>query len=316
MSADLVPVSANVAELETLTPEAREIAVTHMLDEARSWLAHAVEATEPKRISEFKAFVATIAESARQLKLAKGIQLDAEEMVRRAERGKGLAIRRAQEAGEIFGPNEGGGLREGEYVRIRHGREETVRVTQPALRDPNRGSPKEFFAHGTDWNLTYAVTDGVSNEQFEASLAEAKAEQNLSRANVVRKVRTRVAADQFAESADLSTREGRAKRVADLAAQNYSSRQIADLMHIHFDTVRVFAREYGIEVPADRAIGKTRRHDPNRIVEETVHALDGLRMGLELVDFTGLDRSKIPHWSSSLRTSLRSLNRFLKELDQ
>jgi hypothetical protein len=37
----------------------------------------------------------------------------------------------------------------------------------------------------------YAMTDGVSDEEFEQALAEAKAEGNLSRVNVLRKLRQR-----------------------------------------------------------------------------------------------------------------------------
>lgn len=49
-------------------------------------------------------------------------------------------------------------------------------------------SPKEFFKSQEDGTATHAVTDGVSNERFDEAIDEAKAEGNLSRANVVRKV--------------------------------------------------------------------------------------------------------------------------------
>ena len=77
MTAELVP-AANVAAIEALDPEQRSVAVTRMLSEARSWLAHAVEASEPQAISEFKAAMATVAEATKQLGLSKSIQLDAQ----------------------------------------------------------------------------------------------------------------------------------------------------------------------------------------------------------------------------------------------
>lgn len=46
-----------------------------------------------------------------------------------------------------------------------------------------------FFADATERDETFAMTDGVSDEQFEMALANARADDDLSRANVVRKVR-------------------------------------------------------------------------------------------------------------------------------
>ena len=99
-SGALVPVD-NMAAVEALDPQAREVAVTQMLTEARAWLAHAVESTGPQVIANFKAQMATVAEATKQLNLSKEIQLDAQEMVRRAERGVGLAIRKGQAEGTI-----------------------------------------------------------------------------------------------------------------------------------------------------------------------------------------------------------------------
>ena len=99
-SGALVPVD-NMAAVEELDPQAREVAVTQMLTEARAWLAHAVESTGPQTIANFKAQMATVAEAPKQLNLSKEIQLDALEMVRRAERGVGLAIRKGQAEGTI-----------------------------------------------------------------------------------------------------------------------------------------------------------------------------------------------------------------------
>lgn len=61
---------------------------------------------------------------------------------------------------------------------------------------------------------SYPLTDNVTDADFEAALAEAKAEKNLSRANVVRKVKG----------------DGRTDRWADLrklASEGHTSEQIA-----------------------------------------------------------------------------------------
>jgi predicted DNA-binding transcriptional regulator AlpA/DNA-binding helix-hairpin-helix protein with protein kinase domain len=95
-------VTADVAMLDRLDKASQEIAVTRMLDQSKQWLDRAMEATNPAReVAEFKAFVATVSEASKQKKLSEGIQLDSTEMVRRAERALGVAIRKGQEAGEI-----------------------------------------------------------------------------------------------------------------------------------------------------------------------------------------------------------------------
>lgn len=173
---DLVP-AANMAALEALDPKAQEVAVTRMLSEARGWLAHAVEATQPQAMAEFKAVMSTIAEGTRQLGLAKDIQLDAQEMVRRAERGLGVAIREGQERNEIRS------LGSTQFQGNQH-------VAGPA--QAMTTSPTEFASQSSLSNShggIYDLTDGVSDEQFESALSEAKDEGNLSRANVARKAK-------------------------------------------------------------------------------------------------------------------------------
>ena len=51
------------------------------------------------------------------------------------------------------------------------------------------GAEGAIFGTTEERRDTYAVADDVTNEQFDAAIDEAKAEGNLSRANVVRKVR-------------------------------------------------------------------------------------------------------------------------------
>ena len=49
--------------------------------------------------------------------------------------------------------------------------------------------PGSYFRHDDERADSYAMTDGVSDTDFEDAIGEAKAEGNLSRANVVRKIR-------------------------------------------------------------------------------------------------------------------------------
>lgn len=240
MSAEIVPVE-NMAALETLEPADREVAVTKMLAEARSWLAHAVEATEPARVAEFKAFVATIAETTRQLNLSKEIQLDAAEMVRRAERGVGVAIRKGQAEGTV--------RRRGQKDAVFDRWNGKLVETANSMPSPYDFAEKDDLS-GNGAGI-YHLADGVSDEQFEEALTEAKAEGNLSRANVVRKIKQQ-------------------------------------------------------PVPATRPeiLRKKRRISAERVITETIAALDGLAIGLSYVDnLAAIEPAQAAEWSASQRTS-------------
>lgn len=86
------------------------------------------------------------------------IQIDAQEMVRRSEFALGKAIRAGQEAGEVGNATTGG------------------KVRQRILDQNSLTSPKSLIPNGQELHDTYAMSDGVTEEDFEAALAEARAE--------------------------------------------------------------------------------------------------------------------------------------------
>jgi hypothetical protein len=100
------------------------------------------------------------------------------------------------------------------------------------------------------------------------------------------------------------------------AAQGCSSRQMADLLGKRDNAVRQIAREHSIGIPADKVVGRTRHLDSNRIVRETVHALEGLAMGADLVTPAELDTAQIPAWTASLTDSIRVVNRLVKTMKE
>lgn len=104
--------------------------------------------------------------------------------------------------------------------------------------------------------------------------------------------------------------------IRSLAARGWSSRQIGQHIDILDQTVRRIAREEGIALPADEALGARTRQkiDSNRIVRETVSMLEGLDMGLDLIRFEDLDLAEIENWTASLSESIRVLNRLNKRL--
>ena len=158
-----------------------EVAVTGYLQQARDWLATAVESTGPEQIAMAKAEIATAAEATKQLGLSKEIRDDATEMVRRAEYALGKSIRRGQAEGTI-GVRETSLIPGGPNARLDVDHPDNQRL--PRMTDyASRGE-----LYGTRNDGVVALADADS-EQFETAITEAKAEGNLSRANVVRKIR-------------------------------------------------------------------------------------------------------------------------------
>lgn len=314
-------------DIAALPREQRGQIITRALEESKAWLAVATKGTDPTPITEFKAWAATVAEMTRQKGLAEDIQFDALEMVRRAERAVGLAVRAGQSAGVIAAAGYSGPPRKTEYTRTRLGQTETCRLS--AVRDANSclTSPREFLPHGGELSSTYAVTDGISDEEFEQALAEARVEGNLSRANLVRKCRLFTAkpdptpeppspAPEPAPAVRL-TRVQKAAKIRELAAADYTSKQMVKPLATLDSTIREIAREYGIDIPADRVTARLRRLDPVRIVRETVFALEGLCQGLRHLTPEDLDQlppDLVEEWLNSLPDSLRTLQQLAKDL--
>ena len=107
----------------------------------------------------------------------------------------------------------------------------------------------------------------------------------------------------------------RRELIRQLAGQGHSSEQIGDRIGVLEGTVRLIAREEGITIRADEAFGRRRRRiDSNRIVRETIATLDGLHMGLGLVNYAELDPAEIESWATSLGDSIRVLTGMKKQL--
>lgn len=289
MSASIVPVDTS-----------SEVAVTGYLQQARDWLANAVETSTPAMIANAKAEIATAAEATKQLNLSKEIQLDAQEMVRRAEYALGKAIRKGQAEGSVRS--------RGQIVRHFNRWGGDVHDTD----NSTKASPEDFAPmselSGSSGNGIYALADGADDDSFDKALDQAKAEGDLSRANVVRKIR--------GQTGQHETRDQRADIIRKLAAEGWSSSQMTDRVGIAEQAVRQIARDYGIGIPADRALNKQRRVNSNDVVENLVIGLEGSVMSLDLINRDDIDRERAADWASSLSESLRKLNRFAKQIKE
>jgi hypothetical protein len=120
-------------------------------ERAKAWLDEALEHGGIEQIVEVKSQAEAVRVYTAQKQLGKDAQLAAAEIVRRAERGIGLAIRRGQERGEIRRRGQGGGQPPGAR-RVRD--------------DKTMSSPAEFASQGElrgNGAGIYHLTDGVSD---------------------------------------------------------------------------------------------------------------------------------------------------------
>jgi hypothetical protein len=287
--------------------------VVQACQRAKAWLWEALECGEIEQIAEIKSQAEAVRVYTTQKQLGKDAQLAAAEIVRRAERGIGVAIRRGQETGEIAKRGQRGGC----------GAAGVYGGNRGARHGEHRGSSGSFFRHDDERADAYAMTDGISDTDFEDALGEAKAEGNLSRANVVRKIRQRLgepasAGEQVPHLADGSAEAVARRRdlIGEFTASGMSSVQIGERLGIGDDRVRQVAREYGIDIRADAVLGRTRRPDSNRIVRETAHALEGLAMGVALADLARLDQADASEWATSMARSIRQLSKFVRQMKE
>ncbi|MBO0850320.1 MAG: hypothetical protein J2P20_12700 [Pseudonocardia sp.] len=288
--------------------------VVQACQRAKAWLREALEHGEIEQIAEIKSQAEAVRVYTTQKQLGKDAQLAAAEIVRRAERGLGTAIRRGQENGEIARRGDRGG----------RGASGVYGANPGDRRGDHLGSAGSFFRHGDERADSYAMTDGVSDADFEDALGEAKAEGNLSRANVVRKVRQRRGnpagpGRQMPDPADRSPDAAARRRelIGEFSGTGMTSAQIGDRLGIADDRVRRIAREHGITIRADVVLGRRRRRfDSNRIARETVDGLAGLAMTVRLANPAEIDPAEAPEWAVSLRQSLRVLRRFARQIEE
>lgn len=178
------PVEEKVSAMQRWTPDQQIDHVTELLVQSNVGLLVAIAAQDLPGIAEAKRKAATIQEIAKQLRMANDMQLHAAEFVRRAERGLGVGIREAQARGEVETCNEG--KARGSLVR-----------DQVVTYDKVKPKPTDFASKHELTNThggIYDLADGVSDEQFEEAITEARAEGNLSRANVARKCKDKAQA--------------------------------------------------------------------------------------------------------------------------
>ena len=304
MTTDLVPADPSVLDA---SPDPASMMVA-LVEQARTMLAQATGMEGLADVIEWKSRAEAIRVYTQQKDIGHEAELSAAEIVRLAERRIGELIREGQAAGEI--------RRRGEREDRVDGKISTVEIL---------GAP------GKANSDIYAMTDGVSAEQFEEALGEAKAEGNLGRANVSRKAKriagTEDVMDRLLDAVEANPPKPprnmpiheRAEQIKALASQSYTSPQIADRLGIGADHVRKLARNMDVEIPADAVFGgRFKKFDTNKILAGVVAAAEVPETVLAMIAYSEVDPDLVDEWVSSLTASIKSLttirNNLKKEL--
>lgn len=106
----------------------------------------------------------------------------------------------------------------------------------------------------------------------------------------------------------------RRDRMREMAGEGFTSRQMAAELGLSEEVCRVTLRKEGINVPADAVTHKTKRHDANRIIKAIVADAENLTEGVDLIDFSALDRAQLPEWVRSLQQSRDKFGSFIRRL--
>ena len=285
------------------TQVAQEVAVSAYLEQARDRLAEALEATGPQAVANLKAEIATAAEATKQLGLSKEIRDDATEMVRRAEYALGKAIRKGQAEGAVRKTGD----RTYRYDQTGLPRGGVDRSNRVEISSVPSASPDDFVSGDQERADIYAMSGDVAEGDFEEALGEAREEGNLSRANVVRKIR---------QQASPQTRDQRAEKIRDLAYEGLSSADIAKRMDMSREGIKKIATDYDIDIQADRVRGKRARIDSNKILANVAGSLEAAVFSLRQINVADLDQEEAQTWIDSLIDSQKTLAREVKKIKE
>lgn len=171
--------------------------------------------------------------------------------------------------------------------------------TYPARR------PKEVVAVDPKREaIAVLVREGKSSQDICSALQ--------TRSETVANVRRELGVGKVDTSRDAVKR--RRERMREMAAEGYTSRQIAAELELSDTGCRVIMRDEGIDVPADKATKGSHRHDSNRIVERMVMDAENLTEGANLIEFADLDRERLAEWLRSLAQSRDKLGAFIRRL--
>lgn len=176
---DMEALEQRLMGLSAVSVEQREAEITATLEQSAQLLALVSQATDPARFaSAGKSAAAMASEYSKRLGVSKDIVLDAQVQQRRWERALGVAIREGQERGEITSRNAN-------LSQYAEGRQESFGRAAPT----DFASKSELGGGRAPGTGIYGMTDNVTESEFDAALVDSLADGNVSRVNVVRKIK-------------------------------------------------------------------------------------------------------------------------------
>ena len=209
-SAEMSSWKSRISALEASDPERAELEITDALTFSNEMLRAVSDVTAQSPsvgadlasagIGAAKLTAVRAAEFAKRLDLSKDTVLEAQMQQRRWERALGTAIREGQAAGEITSP------------------EVRRRTDSTSTRPTHFASQRELTGQAGKGDGIYALTDNTTDAEFESALTTARDEGNVSRANVVRKLKADGVVDMATGEVidpDTLTPENRAERQAE-----------------------------------------------------------------------------------------------------
>jgi len=164
----------------------------------------------------------------------------------------------------------------------------------------------------------------LSDEKAEAIAAALKAGQSVrtvaktlhASIHTIKRIRERQQINVPVIDKSAVGRQQRLDQIRTMAADGYTTRQICAAVGYTNETVHKLAKRNGIDIAADRVVGKTLRHDSNRIVSQIVMDAENLIAGSDLIDYAELATGQIPDWLKSLKHSRDALSAFIRRLMQ
>lgn len=109
-------------------------------------------------------------------------------------------------------------------------------------------------------------------------------------------------------------KEAKTKAIRELANQGYRATQIAAEIGLSEPTVRLYANQAGISLPA----AKTKKIDNRRVIEQTVLGMEAAAQSLNTipVSFDGIDPNEAAEWAEAVADAMRIFRRFHKQLSE
>lgn len=266
--------------------------IIQALERSKAWLGEVLAVGGIDEIIEMKSVGDAMRIYAQQKQLGQDAELAATEIVRRAERGLGIAVRRGQAEGNVTT------------------RADTGRAAAKFQGDGSTSKVRAadiFSGNSHERAGAFVMADEANDSEFEGVIESAKAEGNLSRANVIAKVR------------DLPSHAERQSakwlRIAELAAQGWTSPQIAREVGMKEEGVRAGARREGIAIPADKLSNRTRIKS-TEVLEQLVLGLEVTESSLGLIRLEDISPEQATESLERLAAPLRALNRLRASLKE